>query len=242
MIDPGEFDRRPALRRYPTEEAFQLYERHLDGEPAALDELMYYVKRFFIMKIARKYPRFSKESKEEILSVCLFNFWRAACRKSIMRDARKLHGYMVVMVEKMGGALAKSMDSKDLQRIDHREYMRWYFARLPDAREIEAEILVSELPLALRKRALQFSELLCPRQRGAVQYIINRILSQERIVPVWLQSNYGVTDIQWFTEHACILIRRAMYSMQTEVLNFSSDEEKRRVLDGGMETYLQSVG
>jgi hypothetical protein len=242
MIDTGEFDRRPKLGRYPTEEAFAWYERHLDGEEGAIDELMYYAKRFFLMQITRTFKKFSKESQEEILSVCLYKFWRAVAQKSIMRDSRNLHGYMRVMVEKMGGSLAKSMEGKDLQRIDHHEYMRWYFARIPDAREVEAEILVSELPRALRKRALQFSELLCPQQRGAVQYIINRILSRERIVPEWLKMNYGVTNVRWFTEHACVVIRRAMYSMQKEVLNFASDEEKRRVLDGGMETYLRRVG
>ncbi len=241
MIDPGEFDRRPSVRRYPTEKAFSLYADYLDGDDKALDELMYYSKRFFIIMIIQTYPRFTKESKEEILSVCLMNFWRAAKKKSIMRDKRSLHGYMRVMVETMGGKLAKSLRGRDLERIDHHEYMRWYFARIPDIREVEAEILITELPLALRKRAMRHSDLLCPLQRGAAQYVINRLLSKERIVPAWLHLNYKVKNMRYFVEHAFIVIRRAMYEMQKDVLNFSSDEEKRRVLDGGMETFLRSA-
>jgi len=243
MIDAGEVNRRPARRRYPMEEASALYVRHLEGEPGAIDELMYYAKRFMIILINKLYRRFDRDSKEEILSICLFHVWRAASKKMIKRGVRTLHGYMYRIVLKMGGRAAKRMTAENfLEKIDYHEYMRWYFARLPDAREVEAEILITELPTALRKQALQYSDLLCPKQRAATQYIVNRLLSGERILPVWLRRNYGVTNVRYFVEHAFILIRRAMYDMQKDCLNFASDEEKRSVLDGGMEAYLRFAG
>lgn len=242
MIDPGEFDRRPKLARYPGEEALALYEKYLDGDEKAIDELMYYAKRFMILMTVRHFPRYTKESKEEVLSVSLSEFLVSVRNRRILRDQRSLHGYMRAIVLRVGKLhIRMHLWGKKRHKLNAQEFMRTYFARIPDAREIEADILVEELPLALRKQALNFSELVCPVKRGAVQYIVNRLLTKQRIVKEWLNSYYGISDPRWYVEHALVLVRRVMYDMQKDMLHFSTDSEKRKIIDEGMEAYLRGA-
>jgi hypothetical protein len=237
IIDPGELDVAPKKRRYDREDAFRTYCRWLDGDASAMDEIMRYAKRFCIMLINKYYKINTLETREEILHSCLMGIWWATRNKRIERRIRSFHGYMRTTVVNARKRAARNFWGRDLQKIGKEEYMRKYFARLPDDRTMEAEIFITELPAALRKRALRYSRHTDPKLRGGLQYIVNRLTKGERIVPAWLNDEYGIERerVRYVIEHAIILIRKVMYDMRIHEVSFRSNEEKRRILDGGFE-------
>jgi hypothetical protein len=238
VVDTGELDIAPKKRRYDRDAAFDAYCRWLDGDERALDETLRYAKRFCIMWVNKLYKTNTLETREEVLHVCLMGIWWAVRKKRIARNVRSLHGYMRATVINARGHAARTFWGRDLQKIGSREeYVRKYYARMPDDRTMEAEIFITELPAALRKRALRHSRHTDPKIRGGIQYIINRLTRRERIVPTWLYDEYGIERerARYFTEHAIVLIRMVMYDMRTHEVSFRSDEEKRRILDQGFE-------
>lgn len=240
FVDHGELDVRPASKRYDRDAAFDAYCRLLDSEeipPELMDECLRYAKRFGVMMINKLCVHYTIETREEILFTFLNGMWGAFRRKVIARKVGSLHGYMRSVILNARRRTARHFWGRDLQKIGKEEYIRKYFARMPDDRTMEAEVFIEELPGALMKRALRHSRYTNPKTRGGIQYIINRLVKKERVVPTWLRDEYGIARdrVGYFMEHAVILLRMEMYWMRTHEVSFRSNEEKRRVLDVGFE-------
>lgn len=238
MRDPGELDRKGSAR-YDRVKSFQAYCRYLDGDESVLNELLIYAKRFFIMMVNKLYKRRSIEVREEFLQTSLVAMWWSVTNKRISRGLVRYHGYMVAIAKASPSRVRRTFWGRDGQKIGREEYMRKYFARMPDSRNTEAEMFIQELPGALRKRALKYSRFTQPNVRRALWYVLHRLTKQEPVNRTWMQINYGLSKemVPFYVEHAIVLLRMVMYDMRKREVHFRSDNEKRLVLDGGLEPY-----
>lgn len=216
---------------YDGELGLEAYKNYLKG---IVDDnsIVMYLKRYVIMYIKSNYKHLGDDVCGDLVQAVLTELWKViVARKIPETNIFVYHSFINTVMRRAASKEFNTVYGHSPREIPYEMYESRYFNRDITPKDIEDQIFLEELPNALRKRISKKSRFQNKYYQEAIAYILERILTQTRIVPDYLKRQFGFNNsvIRFLTEHVYVLLRIELYDIRLQI-KFSDCSEKRDVL------------
>lgn len=219
------------------EEFFQLWRGYV-YETVTSDQFLAYAKSAVVRELYRFSYRLTPDQCEDLVSDTLMGIWGIMKRKSFpLSTDRRFWAYFYKCMLREMYAFARVIETEEEEKFWFEGYVR---DRLPE-RSSDVGLCIEDLPIEIRRRALRGvlpGRSDAPKKsRGAVKYILNRLLKGETVRRDWLFRHYRVRRPEFLCDYAKVRARMAVQQVAAE---FQRAEDREQILDAGYELLERS--
>lgn len=218
---------------YDGELCFELYLNYLKGIVPD-DKLVTYLKRYIVMQVRDEYLHLGVEVCEDLVQASLTELWMCISKQTPPTDnVASFHAFINTVFRRQISRVFRTLYDDAPKELDPEFYRSRCALQEDTIKDVDDRIFLEDIPTILRRRVLEKFRLL-ESDRLAAEYVLDRVLSGERVVEPYLRRKYKVRDPAFLIEHVMVRARMVLYEYR-EFVDVRPDVEKRLVLDSVME-------
>lgn len=191
--------------------AYQSYLTYLDGRESSEAVLLALMPLIYSL-ISRKFKTIQDSHKDDLFSEAASKVWRAIDSKQVPDSLPEVFYTYVIHAINSGFSMALRRLDAPYTRLDVNN-MPSVSSRFPTSRQIDAKLFLEELPQLIQKRigpTFRFAG----KAGEACQYILDRILSNKRVVNRVLKLRFGITNTDFYVEYVQVRLRHFLYEIR----------------------------
>jgi len=195
---------------------FELYLNYLESV-ADIEYFVRYVKRLVIMRILEKYYHLG-DICEDLVQSSLMEIWRMADKEKLPQDkADSFHEFIHTIITRHVARAFHIVYDDAPKLLEPEHFEKNYLHRFKYQFDVEANILLDEMPESLTKSILKHVRFEDAGSKDSVAYILDRIFSGNRVVFPWMRRRWGVDNCKFLMEHVLILLRNELYEIKKTI-------------------------